>query len=93
MIKSRIGAVTDPEKNSGSHYFPIIEALFEGKRVVSVEIPFVYPETQRRNETSEETIADFRERRRVDAAAYRLEAIHFLAHLKGDPRSKIEEII
>lgn len=88
-IRSRIGAVADPEKNSGSHYFPIIEALFKGKRVVSVEVPFIYPETQRKNELSEEKVADFRQRRQLDGAAYRLEAIHFLAYLKEDKRSRI----
>ncbi len=92
QIKSRIGAKPNPEMNSGDHYFPIIEALFKGLRVQSVEVPFVYPKAQRDNEMSEEKIADFQERRIRDGAAYRLEAIHFLSYLKGDPRSKIKEV-
>lgn len=91
-IKSRIEADPNPEKHSGSHYFPIIQALFEGKRVVSVEVPFVYPESQRRNETSPEAIKSFMRRRKIDAAAYLLEAIHFIAFLKEDPRSKIRQV-
>jgi len=91
-IKSRIGAETNPEKYSGGHYFPIIEALYNGKKVVSVEIPFRYPETQQKNEMFEGVRTQFIERRNVDAAAYRLEALHFLAFLKGDPKSKIREV-
>lgn len=89
-IRSRIGAQINPEMHSDGHYFPIIEALFNGLRVVSVEIPFVYPPLQKANETSPELIEDFKKRRALDAAAYRLEAIHLLAYLRGDSRSKIK---
>ncbi|GEM_PF-740414 len=91
-IYSRIGANTDPEKNSGSHYFPIIEALYKKKSVVSVEVPFEYPKSQRENEISKKAIADFIQRRKYDSAAYRLEALHLLAYLRGDRRSKIREL-
>lgn len=91
-ITSRIGAQSNPDIHSGSHYFPIIEALFRGFRVVSVEIPFKYPPTQKANEMSEEAGNSFQNKRSLDAAAYRLEAIHFLAFLKKDPRSKIREV-
>lgn len=91
-IRSRNGATPNPEMYSDGHYFPIIQALFEGRRVVSVEIPFVYPETQKANETSPKKIEDFKRRRLLDGAAYRLEAIHFLELLKGNPESKIREI-
>lgn len=91
-IKSRIGAVVNPEMHSGSHYFPIIEALFAGKRVASVEAPFAYPQDQKENELSEEARAAFVERRLKDASAYRLEMLHFLALLKGDKRSKVKEM-
>lgn len=89
-IRSRVGAQPDPELHSNSHYFPIIEALFRKKRVVSVEIPFVYPQTQKDNETSPEKIEGFKKRRKLDASAYRLEALHFLAYLQGKPESKIQ---
>lgn len=91
-IRSRIGAQTDPEKNSGNHYFPIIEALFNRKEVLSVEVPFVYPESQFKNETSPEAIERFRQRRKQDGVAYRLEAIHFLAFLRGDEKDKIKPV-
>lgn len=32
------------------------------------------------------------QRRELDSAAYRLEAIHFLEYLKGNPKSKIKEV-
>ncbi len=91
-IRSRIGAIPDPEKHSNGHYFPIIEALFQGKQVMSVEIPFVYPLVQLINETSAEKEAAFRNRREKDAASYLLEALHLVAYLRGDPRSKVAEV-
>lgn len=91
-IRSRVGANPNPEVNSGSHYLPIIEALFNKLRVQSVEVPFIYPKAQRDNEMSEEKIAQFQARRKLDASAYRLEAIHFLAYLNNNPNSKIKEV-
>lgn len=85
-IKSRIGAQPNPEMHSDGHYFPIIEALFRGKRVVSVQVPFIYPKLQRLNEE----LVSQEDRRLMDADAYRLEAVHFLACLRGDKRSKIQ---
>lgn len=93
VIRSRAGAEPDPEMHSDGHYFPVIEALFKEMRVVSVEVPFVYPATQKANEMSPEMMPGFMERRTLDGAAYRLEAIHFLRFLKGKPGSKIREII
>lgn len=91
-IRSRIGVQPRPEMHSNGHYFPIIQALFENMRVMSVEVPFVYPQAQKINETSLENIDIFRKRREQDAAIYRLEAIHFLAFLKSDPRSMIKQV-
>lgn len=91
-IRSRIDAQPNPEMHSDGHYFPIIEALFRKMRVVSVEVPFVYPPMQKANEMSPEKIEEFEQKRKEDASAYRLETIHFRAYLKGDPRSKIREV-
>lgn len=74
-IKSKNG-VPDPEKHSGSHYLPVVRALSLGMRVVSVEIPYSYPELQRLNETALETIQAFEERRITDGRVYRLEILH-----------------
>lgn len=92
VIRSRAGAKLDPEMHSDGHYFPIIEALFLNKHVASVEVPFVYPPMQRANEMSPEKIEDFKRRRLLDGAAYRLEALHFLAYLRGNKKSLIREI-
>lgn len=91
-VRSRAGAILDPEMHSDGHYFPIIEALFLQKRVASVEVPFVYPPMQRANEMSPQKIEDFKRRRLLDGAAYRLEALHFLAYLRGNKKSLIREI-
>lgn len=41
----------DPEKYSNTIFFPIVAALKNGLRVISVEIPFIYPESQKMNES------------------------------------------
>lgn len=91
-IRSRVDAQPNPELHSDGHYFSIIEALFNGKRVIGVEIPFVYPKSQRDNEMSPGRAAQFKQRRKLDASAYRLEALHFLEYLKGNPESKIQQV-
>lgn len=98
-IYSRTGSRANPEVYSGNHYFPLIEALYKKLRIMSVEIPFRYPNLQKRNETSPEKLDVFIERRRTQAAVYRLEALHFRAFLcnKTDYKpkypSKIKEIV
>lgn len=91
-IRSRLdGVKPDPKMHSNGHYFPIIEALFRGIKVEGVEVPFEYPELQRLNEMHPDNIDDFSNRRKLDAGAYRLEAIHFLAFLKGNIKTKISK--
>lgn len=88
-IWSRVGALANPEIFSGSHYFPIIEALFNKMKVIGIEIPYIYPETQRENEMSIDNFATFQVRRTMTASAYLLEALHLVALLRGDERTKI----
>ena len=91
-VRNRINVLVDPERHSGGYYFPVIKALWQKMKVMGVELPFVYPETQMLNETSAQVVQDFRLRRQQDAAAYKLEAIHFLAYLKGKANSKIRKM-
>ncbi|MDO8639232.1 MAG: glycosyltransferase [Candidatus Daviesbacteria bacterium] len=91
-IRSRVRAQPNPKLHSDGHYFPIIKALFNKKRVISVEIPFVYPKTQKDNEMSPERVVQFQQRRKLDASAYRLEALHFLEYLQGNPNSAIQPV-
>lgn len=88
-IWSCVGALANPEIFSGSHYFSIIEALFNKMEVIGIEIPYIYPETQRENEMSIDNIATFQVRRTITASAYLLEALHLVALLRGDERTKI----
>lgn len=92
-VYSRKGANPNPEMHSNGHYFPLIEAMFYKRGVTGIEIPFPYPPLQKANEESPESIDAFINRRELDAEAYRLEALHLLALLKGNPRSKLKEII
>lgn len=78
--------------HSGSHFFPLIEALFQKKRVVSVEIPGAYPPAQKANEEAPDSAKAFLKRRLLDADAYLTEAIHLLAGLNNNPESKIKQV-
>lgn len=42
----------DPEKYSNTLYFPIVAALKDNLKIMSVEIPFLYPRLQKLNESS-----------------------------------------
>ena len=82
---------SDPDQHSDGHYFPIIEALFNKKRVISVEVPFTYPEKQRANEMDPAVIENYKQRRKQDANDYSREALHLRAFIRGFKASKITE--
>lgn len=74
-------AFFDPERYSNAIFFPIVAALKEGLRVISVEIPFIYPESQKINENvgAKEF---FVEKRRIQKSSILLELKYLLRNLK-----------
>ncbi len=50
--ESMIAQLFDPDEYSNTQYFPIVNALRSGMRVIDVEVPFTYPKTQKENETT-----------------------------------------
>lgn len=90
FFKKYEATFSDPDQHSDGHYFPIIEALFNNKKVVGVEVPFSYPQTQKDNEMNPESMPRFNERRKQDADDYSREALHLRAFIRGFEGSKIE---
>lgn len=77
-----------PEQYGNALQFPLIAALFEGRNVLSVQVPFRYPETQ---QAIEQYNPEFEAKRR-DQQASILETIkEFIALLHGE-RSRLASI-
>lgn len=71
----------DPEKYSNTLYFPIIIALKNKLKVKSIEIPFIYPKSQKENE-EKGAREFFIEKRRVQKLGTLLELEYLLNNLK-----------
>lgn len=81
----------NPEEMSDALYFPIVKALSLGFKVVSVEIPFRYPQTQKENE--EITKGLFLTKRHSQQYQHIAEQIHFLRLLSNNPRIRAKSIL
>lgn len=81
-----------PENWSAGYFFPVVKALYQGLRVVSVEVDFQYPEIQRRNEetTAEGSLDRFIAHRASQKWGLLDELIHFIRYLRGDPKSGLK---
>lgn len=84
----------DPEELSDATFFPVVKALQDGLRVVSVEVPFRYPIEQRLNEdsSSEEIMRDFMNKRNKQRLGLLAEEILFIRKISGSKRPKLKEI-
>lgn len=81
--------VTSPEANlikpdeyCNACYFPIIAALRENKRVLSVQVPFKYPKIQK---TIEQDSPEFRAKREYQKASILETTREYIALLRGEP--------
>ncbi|QQG44018.1 MAG: hypothetical protein HYW86_04100 [Candidatus Roizmanbacteria bacterium] len=82
---------TDPERYSDVDFYPVIEALKSGKKVVSVEIPFEYPASQKEiEEKLNDQFADKRRRQKISILA---EFIQYARFMTNNPRSKLIKIM
>jgi hypothetical protein len=81
----------DLEELSNAQFFPFILALKKGLKVVSVEIPFVYPKIQKDNEEKGER-ALFLEKRKAQRLSLIVEMLHFLSYLDKNPASRLKTI-
>lgn len=71
----------DPEEYANAQFFPVVYALKKNMRVVSVEIPFIYPKLQKENET-QGIKSFFEEKRKAQKQGILLELMHLLNYLK-----------
>ncbi|MDO8269289.1 MAG: hypothetical protein Q7T54_01295 [Candidatus Levybacteria bacterium] len=80
----------DLEEYSNGQFFPIVKALFQGYRVKSVTVPFVYPEKQKENEEKGER-EQFILKRRYQRLTIIVELMHFLGYLEHKKTRKIKK--
>lgn len=75
-----------PDEHSNVQAFPIIQALKKHMKVVSVEIPFVYPRLQKENEeaAAQDT---FVEKRKLQRLSLLVDLFHFLSFLDKNKNS------
>lgn len=81
----------DAEEYSNAQFFPVVLALKQKMRIVSVEIPFVYPVTQKKNEEKGESEL-FIEKRKAQRLGLIVEMLHFLSYLDKNPGSRVKLI-
>lgn len=79
----------DPDEYSNTLFFPVIEALRKGFRVVSVEIPFSYPTLQKKNEEQGQKEL-FIEKRKAQRMGLLIELLHFVSYLNKNPASRLK---
>lgn len=81
----------DLEEYSNGQFFPVVKALEKGYRVVSVTVPFVYPEKQKENEERGER-EKFIEKRKFQKITILIELMHFLGHINRK-KSRVMRIV
>lgn len=81
----------DLEEYSDAQFFPVVKALALGFRVISVEVPFKYPETQKENEEKGER-DDFILKRKYQKVTILIELMHFLGYLEKKKTRSIKAI-
>lgn len=77
------------EEYSNAQFFPVVKALAKGLRVVSVTVPFVYPEKQKENEQVGEK-EFFQLKRRYQKLTIIIELMHFLGYLAHNNERSIQ---
>lgn len=70
-----------PEQYCNALHFPLITALMEGRRVLSVQVPFRYPETQ---QAIEQYNPEFEAKRRYQQTSILETTKEFIALLRGE---------
>ncbi len=96
FIGDRVGIqkYADPEMYSDATYFPVVAALAEGLNVVSVTIPFKYPEEQRKIEetTDPEILEEFIKKRLKQRLGILDDLVQYLQLQRKSPRAKLREV-
>ncbi|MFZ5933169.1 MAG: hypothetical protein ACOYT7_03805 [Patescibacteria group bacterium] len=86
--ESQLDRKVDPERWANTTFLPVVAALQEGLRVVSVTVPYRHPQIQLENERDSK---EFREKREEQLRDIIVSTIHFLRLSEKSPRSKLSE--
>ena len=81
----------DLEELSNAQFFPIILALKQRMRVLSVNVPFEYPKIQKENEEKGAREL-FLEKRKAQRLSLIVEMFHFLSYLDKNPGSRLKTL-
>lgn len=81
----------DLEELSNAQFFPFIIALKKKMKVLSVEVPFVYPKIQKENE-EKGAYELFIEKRKAQRLSLIVELLHFLSYLNKNPGSRLKDV-
>lgn len=81
---SKVQRLVSVDRYSNSTYFPVVQALAEGRRVHSVTVPFRLPPEQRAMEMEMDT-ALFNRHRDVQRRTILTELVHLLKSTKNAP--------
>lgn len=71
-----------PDEYCNAIFFPIIAALVEGKKVLSVQVPYRHPEIQK---ATEQNSPEFRARKNANNAIILETTKEYLALIRGEP--------
>lgn len=81
----------DPERYSDFDFFPVLNALTSGKKVVSPEVSFHYPEAQKIIE--EALLNQFEEKRKTQCKSILGEFVQYARMLTGNPKNKLIQVM
>lgn len=81
----------EPEEYSNAQFFPIVQALKRGLKVLSVEVPFRYQTIQKENEEIGQR-DNFFEKRRTQRMSILIDLMHFLSYLERKKVSGIRAV-
>ncbi|RJQ37934.1 hypothetical protein C4559_02535 [Candidatus Microgenomates bacterium] len=79
----------EPEEFSNVLFFPVIEGLKKGYKVKNVEVDFVYPNLQKRNEESGQREL-FLEKRKSQKMGLLIDLMHFVSYLEKNSASRLK---
>ena len=82
----------DLEEYSDSQFFPIVKALDEKMKVISVTVPFRYPQKQKENEETGEREL-FLLKRKYQRLTIIIELMHFIGYLQKKKTRSITKIV
>lgn len=83
--------IMDLEEYANAQFFPVVQALKKGKKVIGVTVPFEYPKLQKENETRGE-LEYFKVKRKLQKLTIIIELMHFMGYLDHKKKTRISSV-